>query len=195
MLFLSPLHLSLAPLGNAFGALRVAEVKRWCGKVLKVFTSYCKQFLKLSRLLTSDKLRHRERGFKVNLGRRNDQERGGTGFPACDGTGKPVPPLSLSFSLSLRCDAGGYLLSLLATECARVARERKGVRGENECPPEHPGARSPRLPRSGNSAIFALPRIEQKKSTLLSGQIGKKGLTSPARGCMIKQKTQMRVKR
>lgn len=54
--FLFPLHLSLAPLGISFVALRVAEVKRWCGKVLKVFTSIaCKQFLKLSRLLISDK--------------------------------------------------------------------------------------------------------------------------------------------
>lgn len=70
----------------------------------------------------------------------------------------------------------------------RVARERKGERGKNERPPVHPGARFPRFPRSGKSALFALPRIEQKKLTLLYGQIGKKSLTSTARGCIIKQK-------
>lgn len=83
---------------------------------------------------------------------------------------------------------GEVAKSKKASPPSPFVRERKGARGENDRPPVHPGARSPRLPRSGNSALFALPRIEQKKSTLLYGQIGKKGLTSTARGCIIKQK-------
>ena len=64
------------------------------------------------------------------------------------------------------------------------AIERKEARKGGGLPPLFA------LLRSGNRRFFALPRIEQKKSTLLYGQIGKKGLTSTATGCIIKQKTQ-----